>query len=26
MLIIVIDIVVIWAVAVYGGTMRDTGA
>src|SRR5829696_510829 len=26
MLIIVIDIVVIWAVAVYGGTLRDTGA
>jgi hypothetical protein len=26
MLIIVIDIVVIWAVAAYGGTMRDTGA
>ena len=26
MLIIVIDIVVIWAVDVYGGTLRDTGA
>jgi hypothetical protein len=26
MLIIVIDVVVIWAVAAYGGTMRDTGA
>jgi hypothetical protein len=26
MLIIVIDIVVIWAIAAYGGTMRDTGA
>ena len=26
MLIIVIDILVIWAIAAYGGTMRDTGA
>ena len=26
MLIIVIDVVVIWAVAAYGGTIRDTGA
>jgi hypothetical protein len=26
MLIIAVDIVVIWAVAAYGGTMRDTGA
>jgi len=26
MLIIVIDILVIWAIAAYGGSMRDTGA